>query len=478
MRKINQKIIDTIAESLASGPAGSLELKKRVDRRLNRNLPLDTFYRYKEISKGLGIIDSKPQAKKVRGGYQTVHSLTERAKKYIALGFSLVDITKYQYHKDNHEIVSVGDWTNNDELYQLFLIMSSIDTIESVHVEKMLVTDENEMLERVRVLVPAMSIKDLVVARKEVGIDGSVATYYKPVSCMQIVKEEYPAMMITKKRERKKRSSGKITGTNLKATQQHEENKHGIGASVTAVKCKITFYNIRILGASASDIVHYNKDNTRRGQKFTGMITQPFSLNKAQRALSVLQREQLIVPIGKLKGKTRYTICNTQVRRFIGNCLVIQDQIINLLNRLWQYRVRKINSRDRMWLEMIYGHRKADRIISNSLSFLDDDLPKLIDEKLSKEQEVLSLNNRPDLTSSSSYNGNDGRSAAVKAEIEKSRKQVEHDSEIHERYIRKQIEELREIYEETFSEYCFPIERIMQLVVLPSKKLKNTIGIR
>jgi hypothetical protein len=419
MRKINQKIIDAIAESLAQGPAGTLELKRRVDRRLNRNLPCDTFYRYKEISKGLGIIDSKPQAKKVRGGYQTVHSLTERAKKYIALGFSLVDITKYRYHKNKHEIVSVGDWTDNDELYQLFLIMASIDTIESVHVEKMHVTDENEMLERVRVLVPAMSINDVVVARKEIGIDGSVATYYKPVSCMQIVKEEYPATMITKKRERKKRSLGKNIGTNLTATQQHEENKHGVGTGVRVVKHKVRFYNVRILGASASDIVQYNNDNTKRGHKFTGMIRRPISLKKVQRALSMLQREQLIVPIGKLKGKTRYTVCNTQVRRFIGNCIVIQDQIINLLNRLWQYRVRKVNSRDRIWLEMIYGHRKADRIISNNLSFLDDDLPKLIDERLSTEQQLSSPNNRPDLTSSISDNGNDDRNAAIKAEIEK-----------------------------------------------------------
>ena len=176
------------------------------------------------------------------------------------------------------------------------------------------------------------------------------------------------------------------------------------------------------------------------------------------------------MPIGKLKGKTRYTVCNTQVCRFIGNCLVIQDQVINLLNRLWQYRVRKINSRDRIWLEMIYGHRKADRIISSSLSFLDEDLPKLIDDRLSTEQQVLSPNTRPDLTSSSSYNGNDDRNAAIKAEIEKSRKQVEQDAEILEQYIRKQIEELREIYGATFSEYRFPIERIMQLAVLPCIK--------
>jgi hypothetical protein len=51
MRKINQKIIDAIAESLAQGPAGTLELKRRVDRRLNRNLPCDTFYRYKDIKR-------------------------------------------------------------------------------------------------------------------------------------------------------------------------------------------------------------------------------------------------------------------------------------------------------------------------------------------------------------------------------------------------------------------------------------------
>jgi hypothetical protein len=68
---------------------------------------------------------------------------------------------------------------------------------------------------------------------------------------------------------------------------------------------------------------------------------------------------------------------------------------------------------------MIYGHRKADRIISNNLSFLDDDLPKLIDERLSTEQQLSSPNNRPDLTSSISDNGNDDRNAAIKAEIEK-----------------------------------------------------------
>ena len=119
---------------------------------------------------------------------------------------------------------------------------------------------------------------------------------------------------------------------------------------------------------------------------------------------------------------------------------------------------------------MIYGHRKADRIISSSLSFLDEDLPKLIDDRLSTEQQVLSPNTRPDLTSSSSYNGNDDRNAAIKAEIEKSRKQVEQDAEILEQYIRKQIEELREIYGATFSEYRFPIERIMQLAVLPCLK--------
>ena len=68
MRKINEKIIYTIAESLLQGPAGSLELKRMVDRQLDRRLPLDTYYRYLEVSKGLGIITSTTRARKVKGG--------------------------------------------------------------------------------------------------------------------------------------------------------------------------------------------------------------------------------------------------------------------------------------------------------------------------------------------------------------------------------------------------------------------------
>jgi hypothetical protein len=482
MRKINQRIVYAIAESLVQGPAGSLELKRMVDKRLNCTLPSDTFYRYKEISKGLGIIDSKPRAKKVRGGYQTLHSLTERGKKLMALGLNLIDPKKYQYHKDNYEIVSVGDWTDDDELYKLFLIMASIDTIESTHIEEIYEPDENELLERLRVLVPTISMNDLVIAEKERRfIDGCIATYYKPVSCLQIWKEEHPASKINIRRQCKKRTVSKNIITNSRATQDQEEQQQSVATDVYVTNCKITFYYVKILGASASDIVRYNKGYGKRGQKFTGMITGPISFTRVQKALSLLEREQLISSIGKLNGETRYEITDETIRRFIGNCLVIHGHIMDLMNRLWSYRIRKIYSYDRRWLEMIYRHNKADKIISSNLAFFDDDLPRFIDERLSREQELLlSLDSSPDSISSSGGGTiNDYRkSAAIRREVEETRRRVEEEARALKGYIKKEIQDMQVAYAYTFKEYHFPLERIMQLLILPylapsKKQYKN-----
>ena len=357
----------------------------------------------------------------------------------MALGFSLLDMSKYQYHK-NKESVSVGGLTEDDEMSRLFLILASFDTIENDLGLEIFGKDENGMLGEIKGIAPTLSIKDLVVSRREELNDGRIVTYYKPVACLQILKEEYhypPSNPYNKRTENEN-----IT-TDSESSDDEALEKKTISAEVPVTKRRTTIYIVRVLGVSASDIIRYN--NNLRDRNFAGTITRPLSMSRVKKALSLLRREQLISPIGRIKGETRYTITDGTVREFIGNCLAIQVQVIELLNKLWKYRIRKVGNSDRRLLEIIYGRRKADQIINDNFAFLDVELPELIEKDLSWRQNLLSSSSNPSLT-------NDDRKAAIKAEIEKWQREIEQESRGNEKYIRKQIQEMQARYANTFKD--------------------------
>jgi hypothetical protein len=172
--------------------------------------------------------------------------------------------------------------------------MASIDTIESAHREEMYGTNKKQMLERPKGLVPTISINDLVIVGKEKRMDCCIVTYYKPISSLQIWKEDCIATKITKRREEsKKRTFGKNIGPDSKASENQKEQTVAINISVT--KHNIPFYYVRILGASVTDILRYIRGDAKSHRKFTGEDRCPPSQARVKKALSLLQKEQSLI---------------------------------------------------------------------------------------------------------------------------------------------------------------------------------------
>jgi hypothetical protein len=318
---------------------GHRELKRKTERALNQTFHPATLDKYLDILVYDGIFTNY---KRHPRGSKAEYCLTEKARKEFHAGVLQI-----------HAIApTIEVFADEEERRRLYHLLFTIETLEPPFLEEMYDTEEG-MLERINNLFGvSISPEDLVpqiIQRKEVDC---TVTSYKPVSCIQLAKKVFskgkPVVQLDADEATTIASSSPSSSSSLADLQQQQQP---------------AFYHVKTIGFSVTDIVKYER-------KFGFVSLHDLTKSKVKSGIRLLTKAKIIVPVGKLRGETRYAFADESLRHLVGSCLVIFNHTMQLLlSKVWQYE-RKVDKEERAWLERIYGKKQADRIISDNYDFL------------------------------------------------------------------------------------------------------------
>ena len=325
---------------------GHRELKRKTERALNLTFHPATFDKY------LGILVDECifiKFKRHTRGSKAEYRLTERAREEFQAGVLQIRAIA----------PTIEVFADEEERRRLYHLLFTIETLEPPFVEEIYDTEEG-MLGRIQKLLGVSILPgDLIPHNSQIDDEVDyILTYYKPVSCLQIVKRMYskdnhPALGADDPDDIDA-DTAVATATESLAKSQ----KQPIAAAPA-------FYYVKKIGFSATDVMNYER-------KFGFVSTHYLTKSKVKRSIRLLREARIIAPIGKVKGETRYAFADESLRQLVGSCLVIFNHTMELLlSKVWQNE-RKVNPQERAWLEKVYGHRQADLVISDHHHFLID----------------------------------------------------------------------------------------------------------
>jgi hypothetical protein len=379
-RRYSEKTLRTIVEVVADNEnvkngagLGFRKLKGKTEQALNQTLHPVTFRNYLNILVHVKIlVERKGPAR----GSKAEFRLTEKARQEHKAGVLGIQINSVK------SAMGKDVFVDEKERYRLCKLLFAINTLDN-RIYELPDTEQGILETTSRLTCTEVAVKDLVPMRVMIEeFNNCVVTYYEPISCILLIKKFFfnNSNRIWSREEAVSRglsnvvniaSTASSTSTSDAATRHHnpQDSSESRNMDKNDDKKSIVFYNLMVMGFSISDILarRHKGPSPIPSYELTkfSILHDDMTRAKIEKGVRLLVNEAKILKrIGRLRGETRYDFADDSLRLIVGNCLAVFGHTIEALSKVWNYE-RKVNSKERAWLERIYVQRQADRIISD-----------------------------------------------------------------------------------------------------------------